>query len=70
MNETSNQTYTFGTASFEIILLLLGAFLVGALVCYLLKKLGLCCKNKALTSTHSLTTEETPEVLDPVAQMQ
>ncbi|MFM2320009.1 MAG: hypothetical protein RLZZ215_2630 [Pseudomonadota bacterium] len=69
MNETSNQTYTFGTASFEIILLLLGAFLVGALVCYLLKKLGLCCKNKALTSTHSLTTEETPEVLDPVAQM-
>ncbi|SKA78145.1 hypothetical protein SAMN02745130_01834 [Thiothrix eikelboomii] len=69
MNETSNQTYTFGTASFEILLLLVAAFLVGALVCYLLKKMGLCCKNKAVIPTTLLTTEDTPELIDPVAQM-
>lgn len=66
MNETTNHTYTFGTASIEILLLLVGAFLLGALVCYLLKKAGLCCTKKAIVTP---LTEESVEPLDPVAQM-
>lgn len=68
MNETSNQTYTFGMASIEILLLLVGAFVVGALLCYLLKKMGLCCKTKKLAETTLIAAEST-EALDPVAQM-
>lgn len=67
MNETTNTAYTFGTASLEIVLLLIGAFVLGAVLCYLLKKMGLCCKKPA---TLTVTEEaETLEPLDPVAQM-
>lgn len=38
-----NPAYTFGTASLEIIILLLLAFLLGMLLCWLLRKMGLCC---------------------------
>lgn len=38
-------TFTFGTAVLEITLMLLGAFILGAATCSLLKKLGICCKN-------------------------
>lgn len=40
----ANSDYTFGIASLEIVLLLLGAFLLGMLLCWLLRKLGLCCR--------------------------
>lgn len=43
-----DQTYTFGSASFEIALLMLGAFALGALACFLLKKVGLCCRQEIL----------------------
>lgn len=66
MNETTNHAYTFGTASLEIALLLIGSFVLGALVCYVLKRLGLCCK-KAISS--QTVVAETEEPLDPVAQM-
>lgn len=65
MNETSNHAYTFGTASIEILLLLVGAFLIGALVCYILKKMGWCCRKKKVDTV----VEKTTETLDPVAQM-
>lgn len=65
MNETTNSAYTFGTASFEIALLLIGCFLLGALLCYVLKKIGLCCKKH----TKPIVLEEQTELLDPVAQM-
>lgn len=72
MSETSNQAYTFGTASLEVVLMLVGAFLVGALVCYLLKKMGLCCKKTA--SSDSVLTADKNDAdaaldVDPVAQM-
>lgn len=35
--------YTFGTATLEIILLVIAAFLLGMLLCWLLRKLGICC---------------------------
>ncbi len=38
-----NPDYTFGTASLEIILMVLAAFLLGMLLCWLLRKMGLCC---------------------------
>lgn len=40
-----NSDYTFGIASVEIIILLLIAFLLGMLLCSLLRKLGICCGN-------------------------
>lgn len=70
MSETSNQAYTFGTASLEVVLMLVGAFLVGALVCYLLKKMGLCCKKTA--SSESVLADNANDAAldaDPVAQM-
>lgn len=66
MNETTHSAYTFGTASLEIVLLLIGCFVLGALLCYVLKKMGLCCKKPANTT---VIVEETAEPLDPVAQM-
>lgn len=63
MNQTSAD-YTFGTASLEIILLLLGAFLLGMLLCWLLRKMGLCCKVRTLetgTSSRSLSTPSTTQ---------
>ncbi|OQX14879.1 MAG: hypothetical protein BWK73_08320 [Thiothrix lacustris] len=55
MKQTSAD-YTFGVASLEIVLLLLGAFLLGMLLCWLLRKLGICCaKQPPLTTiTHAL----------------
>ena len=53
MNQT-NADYTFGTASLEIILLLLGFFLLGMLLCWLLRKMGICCtKRKIETNTNT-----------------
>ena len=40
-----NPDYTFGIASVEIIILLLVAFLLGMLLCGLLRKLGICCSH-------------------------
>ena len=51
MNQT-NPDYTFGIASWEIILLLLGAFLLGMLLCWLLRKMGICCTARATDSYH------------------
>lgn len=56
MNQT-NPDYTFGTASIEIILLLLGSFLLGMLLCWLLHKLGLCCAG----SREAYEEEEYPD---------
>lgn len=51
----TNADYTFGLASLEIVLLLLVAFLLGMLLCWLLRKLGICCASHAVnTSKHSL----------------
>ncbi|MEZ5477793.1 MAG: hypothetical protein R3E95_10010 [Thiolinea sp.] len=46
MNDTANNAYTFGTATLEIIVLIAGAFILGALLCYLLRLLGLCCRRR------------------------
>jgi predicted flap endonuclease-1-like 5' DNA nuclease len=51
MNQT-NPDYTFGIASWEIILLLLGSFLLGMLLCWLLRKMGICCATRATDSRH------------------
>lgn len=51
MKQTSAD-YTFGIASVEIILLLLGAFLLGMLLCWLLRKMGICCKAHSLNVEH------------------
>ena len=48
----TNADYTFGIASVEIILLLLGAFLLGMLLCWLLRKMGICCKTRNLNVEH------------------
>lgn len=67
MNETTNQAYTFGTASLEIALLLIGCFLLGALLCFVLKKMGWCCKK---SPARTPIVEAVPEEnLDPIAQM-
>jgi predicted flap endonuclease-1-like 5' DNA nuclease len=64
MKQTSAD-YTFGIASLEIVLLLLGSFLLGMLLCWLLRKLGICCAvrktepeyRRASLSTPSTTQE-------------
>ncbi|EIJ32976.1 hypothetical protein Thini_0318 [Thiothrix nivea DSM 5205] len=43
---TANSSYTFGMATGEIITLLLFSFLVGALLCWILRGLGLCCRQR------------------------
>jgi predicted flap endonuclease-1-like 5' DNA nuclease/gas vesicle protein len=43
---TANLSYTFGMASGEIILLLLLSFLLGMLLCWLLRASGLCCRRR------------------------
>lgn len=48
----TNADYTFGIASLEIVFLLLGAFLLGMLLCWLLRKLGICC------ASHTVNTRE------------
>lgn len=62
----ANPDYTFGIASLEIVLLLLGAFLLGMLLCWLLRKLGLCCRaqqhdiRQTPSSTPRVTAAQTP----------
>lgn len=48
MNQ-SNPDYTFGIASLEIALLCLGFFLLGMLLCWLLRKMGVCCRQSSYT---------------------
>lgn len=55
MNQT-NPDYTFGIASFEIILLLLASFLLGMLLCWLLRKMGLCCTARIANGRDSSPT--------------
>lgn len=53
MNDLTSD-YNVSAASFEIILLVVGAFLLGAMFCYLLRMLGLCCrKKKAIIPSNS-----------------
>lgn len=40
--------YTFGTASLEIIVLLVVAFLLGMLLCWLSRTLGICCTGRTV----------------------
>lgn len=56
MNQTSPD-YTFGIASLEIILLALGAFLLGTLLCWLLRKIGLCCKAPSIDASGTMAWE-------------
>ncbi len=58
MNDTANQAYTYSTASMEIILLLLGAFILGALLCKLLKMAGLCCRRAPQPEAQPLSATE------------
>lgn len=44
--DTAHNTYTFGMATGEIVSLLLLTFLVGMLLCWLLRQAGLCCKTR------------------------
>ena len=49
MNQT-NPDYTFGLATLEIVLLTLGCFLLGMLLCWLLRKIGICCRREQATA--------------------
>ncbi|MEN9503161.1 MAG: neuroblast differentiation-associated protein isoform [Pseudomonadota bacterium] len=44
MNQNTNMAYTFDMASIEIISLVLLAFILGTLLCWLLRRLGICCR--------------------------
>lgn len=44
MNGTVDTTYTAGAATLEILTLLLLAFVIGTLVCWIFKQSGLCCQ--------------------------
>jgi predicted flap endonuclease-1-like 5' DNA nuclease len=46
MNDTTNPAYTFGMATGEIISLLLLAFAIGMLLCWILRKMGICCQTR------------------------
>jgi predicted flap endonuclease-1-like 5' DNA nuclease len=48
--DTANTSYTFGMATGEIITLLLLTFLMGMLLCWLLRQMGLCCQTRKKTS--------------------
>ena len=43
METSANTVYTFGMATGEILILLLLAFLAGMLLCWFLRKMGICC---------------------------
>nr|CAA6801426.1 MAG: Unknown protein [uncultured Thiotrichaceae bacterium] len=82
MNNSISNDYTITTASFEIILLVLGAFLLGAILCYLLRLLGLCCRKKKASPnintardtlqnsqawpSHTTETRATPDTTTPL----
>lgn len=54
MNDLTGNDYSITTASFEILVLVLGAFLFGAMLCYLLRLSGLCCRGqKTVTNTNT-----------------
>ncbi|MEZ5536219.1 MAG: hypothetical protein R3F02_11430 [Thiolinea sp.] len=46
MSQLTSGSYDLSIASLEIILLVAGAFIAGALLCYLLRLLGLCCRRR------------------------
>jgi len=50
MNHTPD--YTFDIASWEIIILLALAFLLGMLLCWLLRKMGICCNGGSAAYNH------------------
>ncbi|MGL4185067.1 MAG: hypothetical protein ACRCR4_04730 [Thiotrichaceae bacterium] len=52
-------TYTFGTASLEIILMLLAAFALGTLLCQALRRMGVCCSTPALVANDKTFNERT-----------
>ena len=52
-------TYTFGTASLEIILMLLAAFALGTLLCQALRRMGVCCSTPALVANNNTLNERT-----------
>lgn len=53
-----NTEYTFGIASLEIIILLLLAFILGMLLCWLLRRMGLCCTDKTYDYEDSYNYDE------------
>ena len=52
-------TYTFGTASLEIILMLLAAFALGTLLCQALRRMGVCCSTPALVANDKTFNDRT-----------
>lgn len=50
--------YSFGIASLEIFLMLLGAFLLGMLLCGLLRRLGICCRATVRHTAVATTTAD------------
>lgn len=50
-----NPDYTFGIASLEIIILLLVSFLLGMSLCWLLRKMGVCCRITHIEETTDYT---------------
>jgi hypothetical protein len=54
MNVTANNAYTFGMATWEIIILLLLAFFLGMLLCWLLRKMGICCSTPQKSPSDTL----------------
>ena len=52
-------TYTFGTASLEIILMLLATFALGTLLCQALRRMGVCCSTPALVANDKTFNERT-----------
>lgn len=52
-------TYTFGTASLEIILMLLATFALGTLLCQALRRMGVCCSTPAPVANNKTFNERT-----------
>ncbi|MGB0847657.1 MAG: hypothetical protein ACPGSM_13080, partial [Thiolinea sp.] len=50
-----NSEYSFSVASLEIIIALSAAFIAGALLCYLLRLLGLCCRRPKVVAEQQTT---------------
>ncbi len=71
MNDLTSNDYNIAAASLEIIVLMLGAFVLGAMLCYVLRLLGLCCRKQklvvstareALINSQASIPASTPEV--------
>lgn len=65
MNQTAPD-YTFGIASTEIFLLLIATFLLGMLLCHVLRKMGLCCGSRV----EQIDTTEPPPVAPYIPPVQ